>query len=603
MQLFSAVSPPKKHRGKYMLTDKEEIELLRLLEEERRDEILNDYHLFSAEHLWITDKEGNKVKLEQNHVQKKLEKVMQDLRDKGKPPRVIILKSRQMGLSTDTEGRMVYNTSTKENRNGLVVAHRSDSTQALFAKTKYFYNNLNDDVKPLQQASNGTELIFNEPTHYKGNRKGINSKVKVQTAGKSGIGRSDTFHYVHLSEFAFWEGSDTNSPDKQLTGILQSVPDALDTWVIIESTANGMNDFKTEWDKAVKGESAFYPLFLPWYEHEEYTKSVNDKDYFIQSMVEYERWLYYDLNLSIERVAWWRWKKKNSCNGDLNQMKQENPTTPEEAFIFSGTPVFDNEKIMKRIKYLDENQMYREGYFKFKWNNADTRDYIVDSSIEFVHDKQKNWIRIFDQPEPGRPYSAFGDTKGEGKDYFASSLMDNVTQERKASIHMQMDNSKPFTWQLYCLGRYYHDALLAVEMNFNTAPLEELERLNYPNQYMREKKDSISGDVQRKFGWKTDGITRPLMIDGMVDVVNNYLYLIKDVRSLHEMLTFVYDKNGRPDAMSGEHDDLLICEAGLNQIRGQQATKIEEVEVKKQTLPHALQDNDRMQESGNYIDW
>lgn len=563
-----------------MLTDKEEIELLRLLEEEHHINVLKSYHSYSPEHLWITNKEGDRVKLKQNHVQRKLEKAMQDLRDEGKPPRVIVLKSRQMGISTDAEGRMTYDTTTKDNRNGLVVAHRSDSTQALFAKTKYFYNNLDEKVKPLQQASNGTELIFNEPTHYKGDRKGINSKVKVQTAGKAGIGRSDTFHYVHLSEFAFWDGSDVNSPDKQLTGILQSVPDSLDTWVIIESTANGMNEFKTEWDKAVSGESAFYPLFLAWYEHEEYIKEVNDIEYFIQTMVEYERWLYYDLNLPIERVAWWRWKKKNSCNGSLNQMKQENPTTPEEAFIFSGTPVFDNNIVQRRITELEKSdRIYKEGYFKFNWHSEEYKDYILDDTIEFVESTTKKHWRLYEDRKPLYPYVIAGDTKGEGKDEYTSQIIDNTTSMRIATCQMQISNSKPFAWQIYCAGRYFNDALIGIEMNFNTGPLEELERLKYNNQYYREKSEGYNGEyVNGKIGWKTDGVTRPRMIDKEVYLVEEYIKLIQDIPTLQQMLTFVYDKNGRPDSMSGKHDDLLIADCILSEIRGQQDMFVREIE-------------------------
>lgn len=567
---------------------------------EKKDK--QDYHRYSKNHLWITNKKGDRVKLEQNNAQVKLERCMQEMRDEGKPPRVIVLKSRQMGISTDTEGRMVFDTTTKENRNGLVVAHRADSTSALFAKTKYFVDNLSDRLKPLMKASNATELIYSEPTHYSGTKSGLNGKVKVQTAGKAGIGRSDTYHYVHLSEFGFWEGTDGNSPDKQLTGIMQSVPDELDTWVIIESTANGMNEFKEEWDKAVRGESAFKALFLPWYEHEEYVKEPESD--LLTTMTEYERWLYKDLGLPLERVAWWRWAKKNKCSGDINQMKQENPTTPEEAFLFSGTPVFDNDKITKRIKYLEETQMYQTGYFDFEWNNPRTRDFIVDESIVFVPSKTKRWVKVFGKPAVGTPYSMFGDTKGQGKDFFAASLMDNVTQERKASIHMQMDNSKPYTWQCYCLGMCYNEAMIAIEMNFNTAPIEELQRLDYPSQYMREQRDNITGAVQRKYGWKTDGITRPLMIDALVDVVNNYLYLIKDVTALREMITFVYDKNGRPDAMSGKHDDLLICEAGLCMIRGQQSIEVEEEIEELEALPPELQDDDYYhEETTAYIEW
>lgn len=551
----------------------DKIKLAKAIKRKQKANALRNYHKFSEQYLWITDKKGEKIKLKQNHSQNKLEELISKLRAEGKPPRIIILKSRQMGISTDTEGRMVYNTATKDNRNGLVVAHRSDSTSSLFAKTKYFYDNLDEDVQPLKQASNATELIFNEPTNYSGDKKGINSKVKIQTAGRAGIGRSETYHYVHLSEYAFWEGNDDNSPDKQLSGIMQSVPDTLDSWVIIESTANGMNEFKIEWDKAVSGEGGFTPLFLPWYEHEEYTRQVNNKEYFIRTMSEYEQWLYTDLDLPLERVSWWRHYLKQNCSNDITKMKQENPTTAEEAFIFSGTPVFDNDKVMKRIAQL-KGQTYKEGYFTFDWNNAEWKDYIIDKSIKFVESKTKKHFRMYEDCKHIYPYVLSGDTKGEGNDEYTAQMMDNTSGKRVGTVQMQLNNSKPYAHQMYCLGRYYNNALIGIEMNFNTAPLEELTRLKYTNQYYREKSESYYGEVQSgKIGWKTDGITRPRMIDKEVSLIEEHIHLISDVPTLQQMLTFVYDKNGRPDAMSGSHDDLLIADCILNEIGMQQDYK------------------------------
>lgn len=554
------------------LTAKEEIQLIKLLEAEQAEKAKKDFKKFSREYLWITDKQGDKIKLIQNNVQNKVHAKIQDMIDRGKPPRLIILKSRQMGISTDVAGYMTYKTTTQSNRNGLIVAHRDDSTSVLFNKGKYFYDNLEEVVKPLQQASNAKELIFSRPTHYKGKREGLNSKIRVQTAGTAGIGRSDTYHYVHLSEYGFWTGSDENSPSKQLTGILQSVPDNLDTFVIIESTANGLNDFKEEWDKAVNGESAFEGLFLAWFEHEEYIKPVNDAKHFIDSMNEYERWLYYDLNLPVERVAWWRWALINKCNGDINQMKQENPTTAEEAFIHTGTPVFDNETVLRRIEEL-KNQSYKEGYFDFQWHNEEYKDIILPKSIKFVESQQKPYWRIYDDVMKDVPYVIAGDTKGEGKDEYTAQVMDNTTGKRVATCQIQLNNSKPYTWQMYCAGLYYNKALIGIEMNFNTAPLEELQRLKYPKQYWRERPEGFQGETQQgKIGWKTDGITRPRMIDKEIYVVNEHISLIQDVPTLRQMLTFIYDKNGRPDAMSGKHDDLLIADCILNEISDQQTS-------------------------------
>ena len=72
---------------------------------------------------------------------------------------------------------------------------------------------------------------------------------------------------------------------------------------------------------------------------------------------------------------------------------------------------------------------------------------------------------------------------------------------------------------MYCMGKYFNTALIGIEMNFNTAPIEELERLKYPKQYMRQQYDKIQKKLQSKFGWKTDGNTRPLIIDKEIDLI------------------------------------------------------------------------------------
>jgi len=236
--------------------------------------------------------------------------------------------------------------------------------------------------------------------------------------------------------------------------------------------------------------------------------------------------------------------------------------------------VFDNEKVQKRIAYLQTKEKdYREGYFDFEWNNPEWKDFIIDRTIRFVESNTKKWFRIYEHAKPSYPYVISGDTKGEGKDEYTAQIMDNTNQIRIATCQIQLNNSKPYAWQMYCAGKYYNNALIGIEMNFNTGPLEELTRLKYYNQYYREKPESYYGEVIKgKVGWKTDGVTRPRMIDKEVYLVNEHLYLIRDIPTLQQMLTFVYDKNGRPDAMSGEHDDLLIADCILAEISAQQDT-------------------------------
>lgn len=222
----------------------------------------------------IVNKDGDQVPFILNPIQKKIEDKINELESKGIPARIIVLKARQEGCSTYTQAKILCRSIKNKNRNALVVAHRDDSTNSIFEKSKLMNNNLPEHVKPLQRASNARELIFDTPVTYKGKQTGLNSKIRVQTAGSDGIGRSDTYHYVHLSEFAFYSGE----PKKALTGILQSVPNKVGTIVIIESTASGMNAFKELWDAAEAGETDFVPMFFPWWADPSYQMPISDKE-------------------------------------------------------------------------------------------------------------------------------------------------------------------------------------------------------------------------------------------------------------------------------------------------------------------------------------
>lgn len=530
---------------------------------------------FCEYYIKIVDKKGNDVLFTFNTIQKQIDDKIIELESQGIPARIIVLKARQEGVSTYTQAKIICKTVKNKNRNALVVAHRDDSTSSIFEKAKYMYNNLPDHIKPLQKASNARELIFDTPaTGHKGKQEGLNSKIKVQTAGSDGIGRSDTYYYVHLSEFAFYSGD----PQKALTGILQSVPNIPGTIVIIESTANGMNAFKELWDAAEAGENDFIPMFFAWHDYSEYKLSVTEEERIkiMSNLNDYEKNIVGLFSLSAEQIKWYRWKLRNDCGNDKDLMKQENPSYPKEAFLSTGRPVFDNEKVEIRIEQL--KKLYAEhppkrGRFSFEWENPETHDKIKPNSIRWVDDVN-GFMTIYEDVEQNYPYVIGGDTKGDGKDYYAASVINNITGKRSAVLHMQSTNSKPYTWQMYCLGMHYNSALIGIEINFNTAPIEELERLRYPIQYVRQTYDSITKATQKKLGWKTDGNTRPLIIDKEIDLIENNIELFNDVNMLGECLTFVYDKDNRPDAQSGKHDDILMSDMIANEIRPQQRMSV-----------------------------
>ena len=246
---------PKDKISKIKVSDLPSLEAVKQELARRND---SDWLLYNVK---IVNKDGDTVPFLLNEIQKQIDDKIKELEAAGIPARIIILKSRQVGGSTYIQGKFICRIIKNKNRIALVVAHRDDSTNAIFEKAKFMNNNLPAHVKPLQQASNARELIFDRPPHYKGKQEGLNSRIKVQTAGSDGIGRSDTHYYVHLSEFAFYSGN----PKKSLTGILQSVPNIPGTIVLIESTGNGMNDFKDIWDAAEAGENEWVPMFFAWH--------------------------------------------------------------------------------------------------------------------------------------------------------------------------------------------------------------------------------------------------------------------------------------------------------------------------------------------------
>ncbi len=483
----------------------------------------------------------------------------------------LVLKGRQQGFTSIITAYQLACSITRRNFAGYTLADDSENTEAIFNdKAKFPYEQLPEQIKPTEKYNNRRELLFEK----------LNSVWRVATAGKKGAGRSKTLNFFHGSEAAFWDN---------IIDMLASLGQALtkDSIKILESTANGYNEFKDLWDDDNDWESKFYE----WWKTSEYRLN------FESARVEQEfkakvkagkegkhedtsrEWIYYrckwllkHMDLDWQQVYWYyrKWIELKAV------VKQEYPCFPEEAFLASGRCVFDKEAIVLRIAELKEkykSEPYKVGRFAFQWNDPETKDKIKDETIKWVDDPA-GFIRLYEEPQWGYPYVIGGDTKGEGKDFYAGTCINNITGNRCATVHMQLTNSKPFTWQMYCLGRYFNNALIGIEMNFNTSPIEELERLRYYQQYKREVYDAIHKKKQQRHGWKTDGNTRPLIIDNEIALVEDHIELFNDIPTLEEMLTFVYDEDNRPDAESGKHDDLLISDMIGQEIRGQQTGRI-----------------------------
>ena len=499
--------------------------------------------------LKIKTKSGTVVPFRLNDAQRKLYAVAKRQQDAGKPVRLIILKARQLGFSTLTEGLIFHACATRKNVNALIVAHREDATANLFRMSKLFYDELPAPVKPMLRASNAQELVFENPSKLRSEREarpGLRSRIRCATAGGRGIGRSDTLQCVHLSEYAFWpDGADGKA--STLAGILQAVPSLPGTMVVIESTANGFEDFKERWDAAVAGENDFEPVFFAWFENPDYSMPVVPGTEWTPE----ERDLKTTYRLTDEQLQWRRWCIANNCGGSLDMFRQEYPASPGEAFLHSGTGVFDNEQIVLRLERLPE-PAGRGEFTDGEWTESET-----------------GAITLYELPEDGVPYVLGGDTAGEGSDYFTAIVIDNVTGRIAAKLRQKYSEPE-YVRQIYALGRFYNDALVAIETNFSTYPVMKLQEMEYSNQYSREREDTYTRQMRKSYGFRTDRQSRPRAIANLVEVFSSHPEWFTDRELLEEMLTFCYNEDHRPEALAGKHDDLVMGAAITYAVRHQQ---------------------------------
>ncbi len=304
---------------------------------EIRQKLKDDFEHYAPRCLKIRTKEGKIEPFSLNKAQAYIhERISEQIKLTGKV-RAIILKGRQQGASTYIEGRFYWKVSHRKGVKAFILTHEADATTNLFEMAERYHEYCNPLVKPVTGASNAKELSF--PL--------LDSGYKVGTAGNKGAGRSSTIQLFHGSEVAFWPHASEHAK-----GVLQGVPDADDTEIVLESTANGIgNYFHQQWQKAEAGESEFIAIFVPWFWQDEYRKPVPDD--FCPDVEETELAEVYGLDnaqLMFRRIK----IAELSADGvdGASAFKQEYPMTPTEAFQSSGgDTLIKPEPVMRARKH------------------------------------------------------------------------------------------------------------------------------------------------------------------------------------------------------------------------------------------------------------
>lgn len=518
----------------------------------------DDHEVFCREALAIRDKRGKTIPFLLQPAQKRLDEAFERAKSAGKPVRIIFLKARQVMVSTGTATEFFKRVAFSPGQKALIVSHEASSTQNIAS----YYKQLDDNYLPFRGLVPKLGVVRdNDNTlEYEGG-----GYIKVATANNLRTGRSFSLRYLHLSEFAFWRDAKT-----LMTGLMQSVPDDPDTCVVIESTANGVGgEFHRLWlqatDPTYHGEDGeWIPLFFGWWEHPEYTRPLTDRRAFQETLTREELELAQRYTLSLEQLHWRRWAIKNKCGGSIDTFRQEYPSNPDEAFLFSGRPRFSH-------AHLNRMPVDPTG-----GTVGDLQSITIGpkSLLKFFPDPdRKGAMVLYSMPKAGHQY-VIGVDVAEGidpqedgdPDYSVASVLDRQTGEQVAKVRARMEPA-PFGEYVEALSRFYNWAFVVPEANGpGIAFLEQLLRMDFPPALIYHRRPQpdeqfAAGDstVLQRLGWKTNANTRVQMISRHDQNIREFGIFIRDPHTLREHQTFVVKTNGRAEATDGTHDDEVIA--------------------------------------------
>lgn len=489
----------------------------------------------------ITDKNSNLINFNLNQAQLHFKQ--------NAANRNIILKARQLGFTTFSVLDMLDDVLFNKNFRALLISYDLESAHDLFDNKvmlawqhfpwKPYYNVSTERSDQLQVEFGPT---------------GIYSGIQVKNSGRSG-----TFNRVHISEFAKICARYPEKSVEIITGTIPSVP--LDGRLDIESTAEGEQGafYSMYWEAAnrpknqQKRQTEFKAHFYNWQwdlgeiskitqpdaqlpiEFKDFQRKHNEK-----SLLQPEQYTFMnDIQIT---YLFYKWL---SLDRNWNRLRQEYPTTAEDAFISSGSKFFDVdllEKMKQRAK--DPIETY-------------------------------NGWSIWKPYIPNHRYAIGADVGGGiGRDSSTAVVVDFTGRTPEVVATYASNKVAPdlFAHELTSAGFRFGTCLIAPEVNlYGHATITELKRI-YPVDriYKQIKYNKVEDKETETLGWDTNMSTKPHMMyelrtalnDGLIDVPSKAL-----INEMRYMDTGQLSKLKVDDEDATNHFDLVIALAIAYQMR------------------------------------
>ena len=490
--------------------------------------------------LKIRDKSKRLVRFKPNPCQHRFLDLLEEMAKEHRPPRIIIDKSRRVGISTICVALLNAQCCGAEAMEARVLAHLGDTSRILLDMAKGMHQSIG---LPADWRRSKLLLFDSDEVNC--------SKMTVQTAKTTGGGRGGGFTSLLCSEAAYYE------KEGSFLALLPTLPREDNFFCFIESTANGRegigSDFYETFLAAEREESEFKAFFVPWFED---PGCVSDPEILKRPTFEEnkkeEKDIQAKFKLADEQMAWRRLALMNEAEGLLSKLHQEFPISWEESFIASDNPSFEKDEIDIAEKGV------RDPRFKAQ---------LIRQPNGRVEMSGRGCFKLWELPKQGHEYYLGADAaRGTLHGDFAAATVWNGTTGEQAASFQERASVDEFADMLDKLGRFFNNAMMTPETSCNLGNVV-MQRLmkdyKYPKWYRWQGRDDRlrPGTSSRpSIGFETTSRTRHMLMHHFRISLRDGDCVPHDAEFVSQMKLATWTFGMRWDVTFG-HDDVLM--AGL----------------------------------------
>ncbi|MEQ9721280.1 terminase [Yersinia alsatica] len=479
--------------------------------------------------------------------------------------RNIVLKARQIGFSTAIDIYLLDQALFHNNLKCGIIAQDKQAAGEMFrTKIAVPFDNLPGwlrstfKIAERRSGANGGYLLF---AH--------GSSLQVATSFRSG-----TVQRLHISEHGKICAKYPTKAKEVRTGTLNTVHEGC--VVFIESTAEGVGgDFHTMSARAMELAQSGLGLtpqdykfhFFAWWQDPKYQAPVpvgglRLSQYHQAYFTAVEQAM--GITLLDEQRQWYIRKEIEQ----QEEMKQEFPSTPSEAFLTSGRRVFSALSVMTaEAQCKSPLLIYDMEPVTGKRTKVQS---LRSGNINELQRTLLNYLLVWELPDLDEDYAIGGDVAEglENRDRSSMDVVKKSTGEQVAHWFGYLD-ADLFAQLLAHVGRWYNTAFIGPERNnHGHAVLQKLRevyphRLIYSEQYLDRDHD----DETPKLGWLTTAQSKPVIIESLKTLLREHVSGIRWIGTLNELNTYVYDARGRMSAQTDCFDDQVMSYAIAQEMR------------------------------------